>query len=87
MIFLIRLIDNVAYIYSLFLVVYALLSWFPGAYDSPLGRWLEKMVSPYLKVFIPLNLRIGMIDLTVLAAILVLNVGKDVLIRLLLLLL
>ncbi len=38
MIFLIRLIQNAVSIYSIILVAFALLSWFPNAYESQLGR-------------------------------------------------
>ena len=40
MIFLIRLIYNAVDIYSLILVAFAVMSWFPGAYESSLGRWI-----------------------------------------------
>lgn len=71
--FLYQLIQNAITAYTLVLIAYALLSWFPGAYQTPFGRWLEKLSLPYLKLFYPLNLRIGMMDFTVLVAILVLR--------------
>ncbi|HCS98851.1 MAG TPA: YggT family protein, partial [Enterococcus faecalis] len=33
--------------YSGLLVIYALLSWFPGAYDSAFGRLLSRICEPY----------------------------------------
>ncbi|AQW22284.1 YggT family protein [Lentilactobacillus curieae] len=35
----------------LLIVIYALLSWFPGAYDSAIGRFLAKIVEPYQSLF------------------------------------
>ena len=46
MIFLIRLIYNAVDIYSLILVAFAVMSWFPGAYESSLGRWIVALVKP-----------------------------------------
>ena len=47
MIFLIRLIYNAVDIYSLILVAFAVMSWFPGAYESSLGRWIVALVKPF----------------------------------------
>ncbi|VLR99530.1 integral membrane protein [Streptococcus pneumoniae] len=44
MIFLIRMIYNAVDIYSLILVTFAVMSWFPGAYESSLGRWIVALV-------------------------------------------
>lgn len=85
MLFLIQLLELVyigVWLYTLILIAYALLSWFPGAYQSALGRWLEKLSEPYLKHFRSLNLRIGMMDFTVAAAVLVLNFAYQLLLRL-----
>ncbi len=46
MIFLIRMIYNAVDIYSLILVAFAVMSWFPGAYESSLGRWIVALVKP-----------------------------------------
>ena len=40
-------------------MVYALLSWFPGGYQSGLGRFLAKICEPYISLFDRLPLRIG----------------------------
>ncbi|MHC5226989.1 YggT family protein [Enterococcus sp. LJL99] len=63
-------------IYTAILVIYALLSWFPGAYESTLGRLLSKICEPYLSIFDRLNLRIGMVGLNVMIGILVLNLAS-----------
>ena len=41
---------------EILLVVYALLSWFPGAYDTSLGRIIRQIVQPILAPFRRLNL-------------------------------
>lgn len=78
-----QLLNNAISIYTFVLLAYALLSWFPGAYNTPLGRWIEKLARPYLSLFYPLNLRIGMLDLTVAVAILALQLGGRLLLQLL----
>jgi YggT family protein len=76
-------ISKLVSIYSIILVAYALLSWFPGAENSKVGEWIYKLVHPYLSMFEKFPLRIGMIDFTVIAALLLLqlaNTGLDYLV-------
>lgn len=49
-------------------MVYALLSWFPGGYQSGLGRLLAKICEPYISLFDRLPLRIGPLDFTILGS-------------------
>lgn len=58
-------------------MIYALLSWFPGAYDSAFGRLLSRICEPYLSLFDldRLNLRIGMVGFNVMVGIIVLNLA------------
>ncbi|MBO0461033.1 MULTISPECIES: YggT family protein [Enterococcus] len=72
---LLNLISRAAYFYSMILVVYALLSWFPGGYQSNLGRILAKICEPYISLFDRLPLRFGPIDFTILASIVILNLA------------
>ena len=72
---LLQLVGRVAYFYSILLLVYALLSWFPGGYQSGIGRFLAKICEPYIRLFERLPLRFGGIDFTILASILVLNLA------------
>ncbi|BCA85319.1 cell division protein YlmG [Enterococcus saigonensis] len=58
-------------------MIYALLSWFPGGYQSSIGRFLRKICEPYLSLFDRLNLSIGPIDLTIAVAIIVLNLASQ----------
>jgi YggT family protein len=56
-------------------VVYALLSWFPGAYQSKIGQIVIKIVRPYLRLFDKLPLQFAGIDFSVIAALLLLQFG------------
>ena len=69
---LLSLLNDAVQIYTFILVIYALLSWFPGAYDSAFGRLIAKISEPYLSLFDRLNLHIGMIDFTIIVAVVVL---------------
>lgn len=60
-------------VYSFLLVLYALLSWFPGGYQSGLGRFLSKICDPYLSIFDRMNLNFGGMNFSILVAILFLN--------------
>ena len=57
MIFLIRLIQNAVSIYSIILVAFALLSWFPNAYESQLGRLVIRLARPVIEPLRKLNLQ------------------------------
>ena len=71
--FVIRAISNLFDLYSIALIVYALLSWFPGAYQTKFGEFLARIVEPYLKLFRRLPLQFAGLDFTVWVAILALN--------------
>lgn len=66
-------LSNIIQIYSIILVIYALLSWFPGAPQSTLGQMVHRLVEPFLSLFRKLPLQFGGLDFTVLVALLVLN--------------
>ena len=71
--FVIRAISNLFDLYRIALIVYALLSWFPGAYQTKFGEFLTRIVEPYLKLFRRLPLQFAGLDFTVWVAILALN--------------
>nr|WP_225533724.1 MULTISPECIES: YggT family protein [unclassified Enterococcus] len=75
MVLFIYLLYKAVQIYSGLLIIYALLSWFPGAYESTFGRLIARICEPYLSLFDRLNLRIGMIGFNVMIAIIVLNLA------------
>ena len=81
MIFLIRLIYNAVYIYSLILVAFAVMSWFPGAYESSLGRWIVALVKPVLSPLQRLPLQIAGLDLSVWVAIVLVRFLGENLVR------
>ena len=59
MIFLIRFVQNAVDIYSLILIVFALMSWFPNAYESRLGRLIISLVKPIVAPLQRLHLQIA----------------------------
>ncbi|MGX6965906.1 MULTISPECIES: YggT family protein [Vagococcus] len=73
----IALIFKAIQIYTYVLVIYALLSWFPGAYDSKIGQFIIRISRPYLSMFDRLNLSIGPIDFTIIVAIFVLQLAGN----------
>ncbi|WP_172931414.1 YggT family protein [Streptococcus sp. 10824] len=81
MIFLIRMIYNAVDIYSLILVAFAVMSWFPGAYESSLGRWIVALVKPVLSPLHRLPLQIAGLDLSVWVAIVLVRFLGENLVR------
>ena len=81
MIFLFRMIYNAVDIYSLILVAFAVMSWFPGAYESSLGRWIVALVKPVLAPLQRLPLQIAGLDLSVWVAIVLVRFLGENLVR------
>lgn len=81
MIFLIRMIYNAVDIYSLILVAFAVMSWFPGAYESSLCRWIVALVKPVLAPLQRLPLQIAGLDLSVWVAIVLVRFLGENLVR------
>ncbi|VKR43073.1 integral membrane protein [Streptococcus pneumoniae] len=81
MIFLIRMIYNAVDIYCLILVAFAVMSWFPGAYESSLGRWIVALVKPVLAPLQRLPLQIAGLDLSVWVAIVLVRFLGENLVR------
>lgn len=81
MIFLIRLIYNAVDIYSLILLAFAVMSWFPGAYESSLGCWIVALVKPVLAPLQRLPLQIAGLDLSVWVAIVLIRFLGENLVR------
>ena len=81
MIFLIRMIYNAVDIYSLILVAFAVMSWFPGASESSLGRWIVALVKPVLAPLQRLPLQIAGLDLSVWVAIVLIRFLGENLVR------
>ena len=70
---------RVVNVIEILLVVYALLSWFPGAYDTSLGRIIRQFVQPILAPFRRLNLAFAGIDFSILVIVLLLNFSLRIL--------
>lgn len=58
-----RLILQGINLYRIALVIYFLLSWMPGAYQSKLGQFLIRICEPYVGIFRQFVPPIGMISL------------------------
>ena len=81
MIFLIRMIYNAVDIYSLILVAFAVMSWFPGAYESSLGRWIVALVKPVVAPLQRLPLQVAGLDLSIWVAIVLIRFLGENLVR------
>ena len=68
-----RLVD----LYSFALIVYILLSWFPGARESSIGQFLAKIVEPYLEPFRKIIPPLGMLDISPIVAIITLELATQ----------
>ena len=64
-------------IYSWALIIYILLSWFPGAKESTFGDFLARICEPYLEPFRRFIPPFGMIDISPLVAIFALKLAKS----------
>ena len=73
MIQIVNLIAMAFYVYSLMLIAYILMSWVPAAQNSAIGRMLAKVCEPYLGIFRKIIPPIGMIDISPIVAIFLLN--------------
>jgi len=60
-------------LYGFAIIVYILMSWFPGARESQFGYYLGLIVEPYLEPFRKIIPPIGMIDISPIVALLVLH--------------
>lgn len=80
MIFILLVLLKLIKVYSYLLLAYALLSWFPGAYQSRIGRLISDFVEPILKPFQSLPLQFAGIDFTVYVVMIALNVLSNILI-------
>ncbi|HLR89157.1 MAG TPA: YggT family protein [Atopostipes sp.] len=69
----IRLID----VYQLILLVYFLMSWLPGAYQSKLGEILYRICEPYVGFFRRFIPPIGFISLAGLVALIALSLIQN----------
>ncbi|WP_433749551.1 YggT family protein [Falsibacillus pallidus] len=64
-------------LYSWALVIYILMSWFPNARETSVGRVLTRICEPYLEPFRRIVPPIGMIDISPIVAFIVLNLAMN----------
>lgn len=69
--FVVWLLNKIISIYMLVIVVYALMSWFPNAYGTAIGRFLARIVEPFERLFDFAT--VGMISLAPVVALIVLS--------------
>lgn len=70
-------ISQVIFLYSVFLIIYIFMSWVPSTRETAIGRFLEKICEPYLEPFRRIIPPFGMIDISPIVAILVLNLARS----------
>ncbi|WP_042144981.1 YggT family protein [Paucisalibacillus sp. EB02] len=62
-------------IYSIGLIIYIFMSWFPGARESTFGSIMTKLYEPFLEPFRKIIPPLGMIDISPIVAIIVLRLA------------
>lgn len=67
------LIMSAINLYSFAIIIYILMSWFPGARESSIGQILARICEPYLEPFRRFIPPIGMLDISPIVAIIVLT--------------
>jgi YggT family protein len=72
-----NLIGTLIEIYTWAIIIYILMSWFPNSRGTPIGQFLAKIVEPYLEPFRKFIPSLGMIDISPIVAILVLNFAQS----------
>ncbi|PAF22074.1 hypothetical protein CHH49_05500 [Terribacillus saccharophilus] len=74
---LLGIISTAFTVYSFALIIYILMSWFPGARQSAFGEMLGRICEPYLDVFRRFIPPLGMIDLSPIVGIIVLRLAES----------
>lgn len=69
---LLHLLGDLVNVYMLLIVIFALMSWLPGAYESKLGQLIGKLVIPFQRCFDFAT--IGMISFAPLLALIILYI-------------
>ena len=74
---LVNILQDLIYVYTLVLVIYALLSWFPGARDYKFGQIIDRLAYPYLSFFDSILPSLGGISFSVIVGVLVLQLASN----------
>lgn len=75
--FIINILYQAIGLYSILLIIYIFMSWVPNSRESSIGRFLERICDPYLEPFRKFIPSFGMIDISPIVAILVLNLARS----------
>lgn len=75
MIQLLNILQLALTVYTFSLIIYIFMSWFPGARESSFGTMLGQICEPYLEIFRRFIPPLGMIDLSPIVGIIVLNLA------------
>lgn len=70
------LINTLFVLYNYALIIYILMSWIPGSRESTFGYYLARICEPYLEPFRKFIPPLGMIDISPIVAILILNFAR-----------
>ncbi|RRK11629.1 YggT family protein [Lactiplantibacillus garii] len=73
---LINIISRLFQLYQLAIVVFILMSWFPGAYNTGIGRFLGRICEPFLSIFRRFIPAIAGLDFSPIIALLVLQLAE-----------
>nr|WP_318765916.1 YggT family protein [Lactiplantibacillus carotarum] len=73
---LISIISRLFQLYQLAIIVFILMSWFPGAYNTGVGRFLGRICDPFLSIFRRFIPAIAGLDFSPIIAILVLQFAE-----------
>jgi len=74
---LLTIVSRLFQLYELAIVVFILMSWFPGAYNSGVGQFLGRICEPFLSIFRRFIPAIGGIDFSPIIALLVLQFAES----------
>ncbi|WP_409275566.1 YggT family protein [Neobacillus sp. SCS-31] len=69
----VNVLTSIINIYIWALIIYILMSWFPNARGTAIGQFLARICEPYLEQFRRFIPPLGMIDISPIVAILVLQ--------------
>ncbi|MCP3761922.1 YggT family protein [Domibacillus sp. A3M-37] len=64
-------------LYSWALIIYILMSWFPEARNTSIGRFLTRICEPYLDPFRRIIPPLGMFDISPIVAFITLNLATN----------
>ena len=71
-----NVISQAIFIYSMLLIIYIFMSWVPSTRETAFGRLLQRICEPYLEPFRRIIPPFGMIDISPIVAIMVLNLAR-----------